>query len=50
MSSNIASAIDYKGLSAKLGGVAFGSITDIDEKQYLIEQEALLIVAFLLSV
>ncbi|MDF1584240.1 MAG: OmpA family protein [Methyloprofundus sp.] len=41
MSSNVAPTIDYKGLSAKPGVVAFGAITDIDEKQYLIEQEAL---------
>ncbi|MCF7971626.1 MAG: OmpA family protein [Methylococcaceae bacterium] len=41
MSPNVAPTMDYKGLSAKPGTVAFGSITDVDEKQYLLEQEAL---------
>ncbi len=41
MTSSVAPTIDYKGLSAKPGVVAFGSIANIDEKQYLLEQEAL---------
>ena len=33
--------IDYKGLSAKPGLVAFGSLAGVDGRQYLLEQDAL---------
>jgi len=41
MSPDQAATIDYKGLSAKPGLVAFGPLAGIDERQYLLEQDAL---------
>jgi outer membrane protein OmpA-like peptidoglycan-associated protein len=42
MSPDKSATIDYKGLSAKPGLVAFGPLAGMDEKQYLLEQDALL--------
>ena len=42
MSPDQKKTIDYKGLSAKPGLVAFGPLAGVDEKQYLLEQDALL--------